>query len=216
MKEGLNLLVLLFIDIQFIVCYIWNVIEVKYMLKVGIMYYYSPKKKILVEWCPICNKLLEVETNSFDEYNEVLTTYKCCGETMIDIDYDIADIVIDFNKEGYITKFSCSGHSIDSPGYIYFKEADRLILYLVQEECKKYPHINFEYNLKNQYAGEFTLRFHCNMNELSPTKTGNVYTKKNFIRIQAKILEELRLLVNSLPLIQGKRVTECKNGYAYV
>lgn len=57
------------------------------------------------------------------QYNGVCPN---CGKAsiLIELDYNIGDIISTLNKKGYRTNFCCEGHGINDNGYISFRDVD--------------------------------------------------------------------------------------------
>ena len=57
------------------------------------------------------------------QYNGVCSI---CGKSsiLIELDYNIGDIISILNKKGYETAYCCGGHNIKDSGYILFKDTD--------------------------------------------------------------------------------------------
>lgn len=173
------------------------------------MYKYKNRNKKLIEWCPICGNFFEYETNSESDYIDNLASFVCCDNIMIDLDSEIAEHVIRLNKLGYITRFSCSGHSIDGFGYVLFKYNDDVIknnLYSALDDLKCF-YFDMEFD-------NLCLRFKPVGIDFEKTKSGNIYTKKNFNIYLIELLKEFDILIGRLSDLSSYYTLEsCVNGY---
>lgn len=178
------------------------------------MYYYKCRHKKLLEWCSICGRTYEVETNSEDDYGDNLASHRCCNKCMIDLDIEIANEVIALNKLGYLTEFSCSGHSLGYEGYISFPNLSDKEYYFLKSACRGLVYIRCQEDFSRVYSLRFDSK--CNMIEYKSTSTGNIYTKRNYDLYIVQLKKELQLLISRLPDISEKHnFTHCKNGYDY-
>lgn len=174
-------------------------------------YRYRSYKKYLVEWCPICGKTFKVETSNFKDYMDNLTSYVCCNHIMIDLDEEIAEQVIKLNKKGYLTLFSCSGHTIDSTGYILFDIKDMYIGNYISSALKGLKCIYKDSGIMDNSC----IRFKPVDIQFVKTSKGNIYTKRNYDLYIKELVKELDVFINRLPDISNQyNVLNCKNGYA--
>lgn len=177
------------------------------------MYYYKCRSKTLVEWCSICGNTYEIETKGDDDYDDNLANHRCCNKCMIDLDIEIANEVITLNKLGFLTKFSCSGHSLDKEGYILFPSLSAKEYEYLKNACKNLVYIKSEKERNNAYSLRFDSR--CDIIEYKPTSTGNIYTKRNYDLYIVQLKKELQLVISRLPDISNKyKLKYCYNGYA--
>lgn len=177
------------------------------------MYYYKCKHKKLLEWCSICGNTYKIETKDDDDYFSNLATHICCNKCMIDLDIEIADEVIALNNLGYLTEFSCSGHSLGAYGYILFPNLMNKEYSDLKNACKDLVYVKSE----KESAKAYSLRFGSRMDiiEYKPTSTGNIYTKRNYDLYIVQLKKELQLLISRLPDISDKyKLIQCNNGYA--
>lgn len=178
------------------------------------MYYYKCRHKKLLEWCSVCGKTYEVETNGEDDYDNNLASHICCNKSMIDLDIEIADEVIALNKLGYITEFSCSGHSLGGPGYILFPSLNNKEYSDLKNACKDLVYVKSEKERDMSCSLRFGSR--CDIIEYKPTSTGNIYTKRNYDLYIGQLKKELQLVISKLPDISDKyKLTQCRNGYSF-
>lgn len=170
------------------------------------MYIYKNRNIKLIEWCSICNKTFEIQTHNMKEYSKVLASNFCCNKCMIDLDEEIAEFVITLNNLGYLTHFSCAGHGIGYPGYIYFDKLGWKAYKNIKIACNNLKCIKFEpYRI---------IRFYSDSLNLYKTKTGNIYTKKNYDLYIKTLKSELPIFISKLPDISNDfNSINCKNGY---
>ena len=108
-------------------------------------------------WCPECGNKVSFSNKPVSIFGpadgyimdavDIHYEVRCpnCDEYMLDLDFEIADFVIEANKAGYETMFSCEGHE-----YCGFEVKDPESYDYDKHEICNSPYVSFKNNIKNE------------------------------------------------------------------